>query len=218
MTYQSKRRPEDDCRICIHESGHALASRILGSPLGGVTAQAGDGLSGLCWGPEYFTRFAENVDDEPELCEKLVGLMPRIGEPRSVIADITQHCHTMIVELRAGTVAERLFLPGEPWFAADDRRQEIGLASLVASSPPTVDAFIAFCDAEAEAMLRLNEHILRALAEALRIRRTLTGTEVDEVIATAVSERAAEAERQRRLDWKRAEQSAAWFQAACRAH
>jgi predicted short-subunit dehydrogenase-like oxidoreductase (DUF2520 family) len=64
---------------------------------------------------------------------------------------------------------------------------------------------------EAAALLRPREHIVRALTDALLVRRTMTGPEVDAVIAAAVMTKAAEDERQRRLDWRRIERSAASF-------
>jgi hypothetical protein len=61
------------------------------------------------------------------------------------VADIVSHCHVRVTELCAGSVGEALFLEGPPWNAADDRKQERALASLVASSPEAAEAFIAFC-------------------------------------------------------------------------
>jgi len=202
-------------RICTHESDHAIAARLLGNELGGVTAQASTGLSGLCWGPNYFSRFAESDGDAPSLCEKLGPLMPGPGESRADCADVTQHCHTRVVELCAGSVAEELFLDGPPWDAVDDRKQEKALASLVASSPAAVEAFISFCAIEATALIETNAHLVNALAEALRIRRTMTGAEVDEVIAAVVAAKSIEDEHQRRADWKRIEESAASFADLC---
>ena len=137
--------------------------------------------------------------------------MPGPGEKRDNVVDVFMHVHTKVVELVAGSVAEALFLPGEPTPAYSDRAQERALASLICSSPESVEAFIDFCMAEAAALLRPREHIVRALADALRIRRTMTGHEVDIVIAEAVSIRAAEAERKRRADWRERTKSARAF-------
>jgi hypothetical protein len=54
-------------------------------------------------------------------------------------------------------------------------------------------------------------HPLRALTKELLVRRTMSGVEVDAMIAAAVAAKAAADERQRRLDWKRIEQSAVLF-------
>ncbi len=106
-----------------------------------------------------------------------------VGEPRTAAADIFQHVHTRVVELVAGSVAEALFLHGEPWHAADDRCQEKAYASLICSSPESIEAFVNFCMVEAAALLRPREHIVRALT----------------------------AEHARRAAWRRAEESAASF-------
>jgi hypothetical protein len=69
------------------------------------------------------------------------------------VADICMHVPTRVVELVAGSVAEALFLPGQPWAAVSDRMQERALASLICSSPESIEAFINFCMAEAAALL-----------------------------------------------------------------
>jgi hypothetical protein len=206
------RPPADDERIALHESSHALSGHLLGSPLGGVTCEAGADYSGLCWGPTFRFRFAGGPD-VPTLCEKIGPLMPGPGKARADTADIYLHVHIRVVELVAGSVAEALFLPGESWDAVDDRRQEHAYASLICSSPESVEAFIEFCRVEAAALLRPREHIVRALTKELLLRRTMTGTEIDEVIIEAVAAKAAEVEHQRRLAWQRTEESAARFNA-----
>jgi hypothetical protein len=138
--------------------------------------------------------------------------MPGPGESRADTADIVLHCHIRIIELCAGSVGEALFLPGLPWDAADDRAQEIALASLVANSPEAAEAFVDFCAVEAAALLRPREHIVRALTVALLTRRTMSGAEVDEVIAAAITAKSTEDERQRRADWMRRCANAATFQ------
>jgi hypothetical protein len=55
--------------------------------------------------------------------------MPGPGESRADVADIYLHAFSRVTELVAGTEGERLFLLGEPWFAADDERQAIAYAS-----------------------------------------------------------------------------------------
>jgi hypothetical protein len=202
----------DDLRIALHESSHALAGRLLGSPLGGMTCDAGEGFSGLCWGPSHERRSKFSSHDAPSLCAQIGPSMPAPGENRAAVADIVLHCHTRVVELVAGSVGEALFLPGEPWPADSDRAQERAIGSLVCSSPEAIEAFIDFCVAEAAALLRPQEHILRALTNALLIRRTMDGREIDEIISGAVTAKNRAHEIRRRLDWKRIEQSAARFE------
>jgi hypothetical protein len=190
------RSAPDDERIALHEiGGHALVGRLLGGELGGVTCDPG---------PAKFS--SQNATS---ICAIIGPMMPGPGESRAAVADVFMHAHTRVVELAAGSVAEALFLPGEPWPADSDRAQERELASLVASSSESIEAFIHFCAVEAAALLRPREHIVRALTKELLIRRTMTGAEVDAIIAVAVAGKAVADERQRRLDWKRIEQSAA---------
>src|SRR5450755_956164 len=126
----------DDERIALHECSHALTGRLLGSPLGGVTCDAGPDYSGLCWGPSYVRRskFAES-EELPSLCAQIGPLMPGPGDNRADVADIYLHVHTRVIELVAGSVGEALFLDCPPWNAADDRAQERALASLICSTP-----------------------------------------------------------------------------------
>ena len=138
-------------------------------------------------------------------------MMPRDGESRLNVADIFLHCHLRIVELVAGSVGESLFLPGEAWQAVDDRGQERALASLICSSPESIEAFVNFCMVEAAALLRPREHIVRTLTKELLIRRTMTGIEVDMIIMQAVAAKASADEHPRRAAWRRTEQSAASF-------
>jgi hypothetical protein len=82
---------------------------------------------------------------------------------------------TRVIELVAGSVAESLLLPGKPW-----------LADSVWRRPPP------YCD---------RESISCALTEELLIRRSMTGIQVDEIIAAAVAAKSAddECKRRRRL-------------------
>jgi hypothetical protein len=137
--------------------------------------------------------------------------MPCAGESRAEVADIFLHVHTRVVEFVAGSVAEALFLPGDPWNAVDDRRQERALASLVCSSAESVEAFVDFCVTEAAALLTPREHIVRALTAELLVKRTMTGAEVTEAIAAAVAARSILDERQRRANWRERQESARAF-------
>jgi|SRR5271157_5709498 len=49
------RAAETDQRIAVHESGHAIAARLLGNPLGGATINPDPNgkYGGLVWGPGY---------------------------------------------------------------------------------------------------------------------------------------------------------------------
>jgi hypothetical protein len=87
------------------------------------------------------------------------------------------------------------------------------LASLICMSPESVEAFIGFCMAEAAALLRPREHIVRALTKELLSHRTMTGAEVDEVISAAIAAKAAADEQLRRSDWVARCSNASMFRA-----
>jgi hypothetical protein len=206
------RSAADDERVALHEiGGHALVGRLLGCEVGGCTCEPGPDFGGLTWGPAHDRRAKFSSQDAASICAIIGPAMPAPGEKRDNVVDVFMHVHTRVVELVAGSVAEALFLPGEPWPADSDRAQERALASLICSSPESIEAFIDFCMAEAAALLRPREHIVRALTDELRNRRTMTGIEVNETIARAVAAKAADAEMRRRREWRQREESARAF-------
>jgi hypothetical protein len=172
------REPEHDERIALHEiGGHALVCRLLAAnEIGGVTCDPGADFGGLMWGPAHDRRAKF---DATTLCAIIEPTMPKPGEPRAPAADVYMQVHTRVIEMAAGSEAERLFLPGEPWPACSDRAQERALASLICSSPESIEAFIGFCRADAAALLRPREHIVRALTQELLVRRTMSSAEID---------------------------------------
>jgi hypothetical protein len=209
------RSEADDQRVIYHEVSHATVGRLVtGTAIGGVTCEPGLGFSGLCWGPSYERRskFAE-TDSVPSFCEKIGQLMPQSGESLSECADIYLHCFHRIAELVAGTEGERLFMPGEPWFAADDERQAIAYASLITSSPASAGAFIEACRVESRGLLTASMFIVQALAEELQTARTMDGAAVDLCIERAVAAKALADERARRSDWAKVMENAAAFAA-----
>ena len=56
------------------------------------------------------------------------------------------------------------------------------IAALICRSPASVDRYIEFARAEAEAILSEAAESVRALAEAWRVRRTVTGDEVARLV------------------------------------
>ena len=69
------RSPEEDHRIAVHESGHAVAARVLGNPLGGATINPDPNgkYGGLVWGPGYSVAYGndDEADGVSEICDKL---------------------------------------------------------------------------------------------------------------------------------------------------
>ena len=210
------RSPEHDLRICIHESGHAIAARLLGQPLGGMTANPDQNgkHGGLVWGPDYKAAFQDDsADNVPELCGQLCNLMPKDGESRADVADIFLHISTRCIELAAAAVAERMLLAGEPVTSTGDVEQAVGLASLICKTETAVERFLAFCEQQARDLLDPHWPIVTALSTELRNRRTLTGDEIDAVIADTIAQLQQAAERDRREQWRRTVESAAKFSA-----
>jgi hypothetical protein len=209
------RSTADDQRVIFHEVSHATIGRLLtGAAIGGVTCEPGLDFSGLCWGPAYDrnSKFSES-ENVPSFCAKIGALMPQPGESRADAADVYLNSFHRIVELVAGTEGERLFMPGEPWFAVDDERQAIAYAILITSNQASALAFIEACRVESRALLINSADIVHALAAELRVARTMDGAAVDLCIERAVVAKAAADEHKRRADWRSVEKNAKNFTA-----
>ncbi|WP_369720343.1 hypothetical protein AB8Z38_24620 [Bradyrhizobium sp. LLZ17] len=213
------RTEEEDERIAIHEAGHAVAARLLGKPLGGATINPDPhgNFGGMVWGPGHSVAFGSDDDDGavPELCNKLQELMPQDGHARSDAADVYLHALDRCVELAAASVAERMLLPGEPVPSVSDVSQAVAFASLVCKSAEAVERFLAFAEQQARDLLAPHVPIIMALSIVLKIRRSLTGAEIDDVIATTVAGLQLAEEQARRREWRNAELAAERFRAEC---
>jgi len=212
------RTEDQDQRIAVHEAGHAICARLLGHPLGGATIDPDPNgkYGGLVWGPRHSVAFGkdDDGDDVPELCDKLRDLMPQDGEARSDAADVYLHALNRCIELAAAPVAERLLLAGEPVPSVSDVEHTIKYASLVCRSPEVAQRFIRLCETMADDLLRPYGYVLIALSTVLRIRRTLSGEEIDNIIATTVAGFELAVEQARRRQWQRIVENASEFEAA----
>ena len=83
---------------------------------------------------------------------------------------------------------------------------------LICSREDAVETFIAHCDVAARDLLMPFGDVVMALSIVLRIKRTLNGAEIDELISD-VQAKAQAIELARRADWHRRELSALRFQA-----
>ena len=97
--------------------------------------------------------------------------------------------------------------------SASDTAHLVKYASLVTRSPEAGLQFIKLCETMAADLLRPWFFVLMALATMLRIKRTLTGEEIDDMIANICAGFELDAERHRRADWRRRELSADRFSA-----
>jgi hypothetical protein len=198
-----------DARIARHEAAHLTVGRALGASFGGATIEENLdlGFSGLCWGPDFQSRLAGEASS---VIAQIDELMPRDGDTRDDTEEIYQHVHTRVIELTAGTEAEKLHF-GDAWPAIDDRKQEQQLAALVFSTRESAEAFIAACALEARAILRRHADVLEALTAALLQQRTLDGAQIDETISRAVAARQLVEEHERRKRWQNVLTSASRF-------
>jgi hypothetical protein len=82
---------------------------------------------------------------------------------------------------------------------------------VVCRSPEAVDQFLRFCGRQAFDLLAEHGTVLMSLQIILRMRRTMTGSELTEAIRSVLAYRALARERWRRKDWQRREENAAKF-------
>ena len=80
-------------------------------------------------------------------------------------------------------------------------------------SEDAVETFIAHCDVAARDLLMPFGDVVMALSIVLRIKRTLNGAEIDELISDVQARKTRAIELARRADWHRRELSARRFQA-----
>jgi len=117
-----------------------------------------------------------------------------------------------VTELMAGEVGERLVL-GSADPARDDRRQARELARLICKSEASVNRFIAFCEQQAADMLAPHAMAVMSLQIILRMRRDMSGEELDQALGTVLANIELAVERRRRAEWRRRELSASSFEA-----
>jgi hypothetical protein len=86
--------------------------------------------------------------------------------------------------------------------SVSDVEHTIQYASLVWRSPEAAEKFINLAEQMADDLLRPYGHVIIALSVVLKIRRTLTGAEIDDVIATLLAGFELAAEHRRRADWQ----------------
>lgn len=206
---------DEDERIAVHEAGHAVCARLLGHEVGGVTVNPDPvrGSEGLCWGVEHEEAFAGGCGDASDVRDVLGAIMPHAGEDRRPLADVFGSVYSQCIEFMAGRASERLLLDGEPAVPTDDLRQARELAALICSSEEASDAFIAHCNLAARDLLVPYGDVVMALSTVLRIKRTLNGAEIDQIIRDMETRKALAVEQRRRADWRKRELTASQFRA-----
>lgn len=209
---------DEDVRIAVHETGHAVCARLLGREVGGMTVNpnAVRGYEGLCWGVGHTEAFAEGRGDASDVRKAIAPLMPNAGEDHGSVADVFASVYNECIELMAGRAAEAMLLSNrDPEPPADDLRQARELALLFCKSEEAIETFIAHCDVAARDLLLPYGDVVIVLSTVLRIKRTLDGAEIDRIIWDVETRKALAAEHRRRADWRKAEVEAERFRAQC---
>jgi hypothetical protein len=178
-------------------------------PLGGATIEPGENYNGMCWGPAGKpSKLGGGID----VCVQAQRLMPPLGESRADAAELLTHAHSRVIEIVAGTESERLFCSDAPPLAAlQDQQDAEQFGRLMCVHPDALDTFVAYCRREAALLLSEHAAVVRALADSLLEQQTLTGEQIDSVIATALVREDSAAERKRRADWARTVENARAF-------
>jgi hypothetical protein len=215
------RSPETNLRIAGHEIGHVWAMRALSaSPISYVSITRGDGFEGRACGANYKESQC-NLEDQTGIildgCARIEKLAPGLGSSRIESAELYIKAQTMVIELVAGGIAEKILFAEIPQLSAEhDKIEARAVAAIACASPRSVDAMLAYAEAEAENVIRENLNVVLALVDALveSPRGKLTGQQVDAVIESAIDrERHLTFEVGRRADWRCVEQNAADFAA-----
>jgi hypothetical protein len=209
---------EDDVRVAVHEAGHAVCARLLGNPVRGVTVQPTKAYEGLCWGTEHKEAFAGGRGDASDVRTALADVMPKAGEQINSVADVFASVYSHCIELMAGCGAEAMLLGEHSAGSTDDFRQARELALLFCKSEGAAETFVQHCKVAARDMLTPYGDVVIALSVVLRIKRTLDGPQIDEIISDVQARKALAAEQRRRAEWRAAEASAAIFRAQCDEH
>ena len=169
--------------VAIHESGHACASRLCGLRVAGTSIEYRNGHHGATWADDGI-----RDDDAPgeavvDLVGRLHERMPKIGEARDDVAVDLLRCGDEVIALLSGIEAEKRFGGGELLRGtAHDLIEARAVASLLCRSPSSVDAYLAFAEAEAAALLTAHADALMRVADALLIERTILAARIDELI------------------------------------
>ncbi|WP_076858183.1 hypothetical protein [Bradyrhizobium mercantei] len=211
------RTHDEDMRIAVHEAGHAVCARLLGHEVGGITVNPDvvRGSEGLCWGVGHAEAFAEGRGDVSDVQDALRSVMPQAGEDRQPVADVFAGIYAQCIEFMAGRAAERMLLDGEPPVPIDDLRQARELTTLISASDEALDAFILHCDLTARDLLMPYGDVVMALSIVLRIKRTLNGAEIDQIIWQMEARKALAVEQQRRVQRRERELAARGVLAKC---
>jgi hypothetical protein len=207
------RSEELDRRVSTHEIAHYLVDRLNGTDrIVRVSVTPTEQWEGICFGerPQAFANAGFAGRDASEVRALLEPVMPFPGEDHSSTADVVQSVFDSVTELLAGEVGERLVL-GDASPARDDRRQARELARLICRSEAAIERFIAFCEQQALDLLTPRVPLIISLQIILRMRRDMSGEELDQAAASVLGNLAVTMERIERRRWQDRIDNAATF-------
>src|SRR5258708_5286625 len=191
------RSPEYNRRIAIHEgAGHAFLARCMGTELKSVSIIPDSKSEGRCLSMAYKCDLDNTDDDQTavitDLCGRVQKLMPSLGTGRVESAEFFQRATVLAIELVAGTVAEQILHPHEePLPTYHDQLEAAAFAAVAVASPRAVPAFLEYAKGEAAALINDHPDVAMAIADGLVEHGSLTGEQVDAIIASAIAAKAA---------------------------
>jgi ATP-dependent Zn protease len=198
------RSSECNRRIAGHEIGHAFTARALGNNVHHVTIVRGPHFEGRCIrsGPATDLVFAEDhlqTDEIISTCDRLAAIAPELGSGRIADSESVVRGQSMVIELMAGAAAEEVLFPRQRNLGAKhDQIEAHAFAIAAVATQPAAKALLRYAYAEAKALICANRDIVNPLVEALIEFGTLSGAEIDTIVAAAMTARAIKKEHRRR--------------------
>jgi ATP-dependent Zn protease len=119
------------------------------------------------------------------ICEAIAPLMPPPFDDRSAIAKELLHAGHQVISHLAGQIAEDIFIGERLEHTEHDVQDARAIAALVCRSSSAIDAYLDFCAAEANALLREHAAMVHAIADGLVERRTLSRSDMDRLLGAA---------------------------------
>lgn len=198
-------------RVCIHETGHIVAARLIDRPIQFATVVPDFelGLGGrVVSGSGTFNRKlsgSADVDCLGDMANTINRHMPRLGESRDYVAPWVNTVHDAIFELLAGIAAEKIML-GETdsagrLVARSDFSKALIYAETICPNTTAANAFLEFALVNAVETLTPHLEVIKAVADTLLAKREMTGDQIDMVITAALVPHDLDKEAIRRVQW-----------------
>jgi len=192
-----------------------VVDRVFDFPVGGASIVAGDGYDGLVWASGAAPPHNPNDGNSKtiERVKSMRALIKGLGASRSKDQNFFQVLLERIIASLAGAEGERVLLGDASLDASDDLRmaREIARSFCFIGCDAAVDALIAYCRAEAHALIDRYRAVVLAVAEELIFKQTISGIAIDLVIALALAKEDLKREGARRADWRAVNEEARSF-------